>query len=82
MKTAVTIPDPLFAAADALAVRSGLSRDELYARALAAYVERTAERPTDEEITARLNQIYSPDETAPDELLTRAQALSIPREDW
>jgi metal-responsive CopG/Arc/MetJ family transcriptional regulator len=35
MKTAVSIPDPLFEAADNLAGRLGISRSELYARALA-----------------------------------------------
>ena len=40
MKTAVLIPDDLFARADALARRSGKSRSELYREALADYVAR------------------------------------------
>ncbi|MEQ9238858.1 MAG: hypothetical protein RIG66_32775 [Coleofasciculus sp. E2-BRE-01] len=37
MKTAVSIPDPIFEAAEAMSKRLGLSRSELYARALQAY---------------------------------------------
>ena len=38
MKVAVTIPDPIFAEAAALARRLGTTRSKLYARALSAYV--------------------------------------------
>jgi predicted transcriptional regulator len=40
MKTAVSIPDSLFARADALAERLGKSRSEIYREALAEYVAR------------------------------------------
>jgi metal-responsive CopG/Arc/MetJ family transcriptional regulator len=39
MKTAVSIPEPIFHAAEALAKRLGLSRSELFSRALEAYLE-------------------------------------------
>ena len=39
MKTAVSIPDPLFESAESLARRLDLSRSQLYARALRALVE-------------------------------------------
>ena len=45
MKVAVSIPDPIFAQAEALAKRMKLSRSKLYARALDAYV---AGQSTDE----------------------------------
>ena len=38
MKVAVSIPDPLFAEAEALAKRRRLPRSKLYARALSEYV--------------------------------------------
>ena len=38
MKVAVSIPDPIFAAAEGLAKRLKLSRSGIYARALDAYV--------------------------------------------
>ncbi|MBK8295132.1 MAG: ribbon-helix-helix protein, CopG family [Solirubrobacterales bacterium] len=40
MKTAVSIPDELFAQADQLADRMGKSRSEVYREALADYVAR------------------------------------------
>ncbi len=38
MKVAVSIPDPIFVDADLLAKRLGLSRSEVYARALGEFV--------------------------------------------
>ncbi len=38
MKTAVSIPDPLFNLADHAAAALGISRSELYQRALAAFL--------------------------------------------
>ena len=54
MKTAVSLPDPLFKAADQLARQLGKSRSQLYAEALREYLE----RHRDEDITRRLNEIY------------------------
>ncbi len=51
MKVAVSIPDPVFAEAEALAKRMKLSRSKLYARALDAFV---AGHSTDE-LTALAN---------------------------
>lgn len=39
MKTAISIPDNLFEAAEKLAGRLGVSRSELYRRAVARYLE-------------------------------------------
>lgn len=39
MKTAVSLPDDLFARADQLAARRGISRSRLYAEALARLLE-------------------------------------------
>jgi len=38
MKTAISLPDDLFKSGDSLAKRLGVSRSELYARALADFV--------------------------------------------
>jgi predicted transcriptional regulator len=40
MKTAISIPDDVFAEADALARKTGTSRSELYSRAVREYVAR------------------------------------------
>lgn len=42
MKTAVSIPDEIFAGGEALAHHLGISRSRLYARAVAEYVSRHA----------------------------------------
>ena len=43
MKTAISIPDPLFKKADKLAKKRKISRSELYRQALAAYVKKEEE---------------------------------------
>ncbi len=57
MKTAVSIPDRVFNSAEKLAARLGLSRSELYAKALASLVEKHSESL----ITAKLNELYGPE---------------------
>ena len=57
MKTAISIPDRVFRSAEQLAERLGISRSELYSRALAALVD----EHQDDLITSRLNEIYGPD---------------------
>jgi len=69
MKTAVSIPDPLFAAADELASRLGISRSELYARALA----RELASESDDSVSARLDAVYGEDESTLDPSLASAQ---------
>ncbi|MDO9371841.1 MAG: hypothetical protein Q7U07_04535 [Gammaproteobacteria bacterium] len=56
MKTAISIPDRVFRSAEQLAARMGVSRSELYSKALAALVE----KHRDDLITSRLNEIYGP----------------------
>jgi hypothetical protein len=56
MKTAVSIPDRVFQSAEKLAARLGVSRSELYARALASLLEKHRE----DLITAQLNELYGP----------------------
>jgi metal-responsive CopG/Arc/MetJ family transcriptional regulator len=55
MKTAVSLPDPLFEAADDLARVLGVSRSELYARALRTFLaahDRAAKRQALDELYA------------------------------
>jgi len=54
MKTAISIPDPLYKAADRLAKKMHLSRSRLYATALDRYVKDHA----GDEITKSLNAVY------------------------
>lgn len=80
MKTAISIPDPIFEAADRLARRLGLSRSELYARAVAAFVD----RHRTEGLTQRLDELYGSSEVegALDPATAAMQWASLPREDW
>ena len=53
MKTAISIPDEVFEAADRAAKKLGVSRSELYATAVHEYVTRYRV----ENITSRLNEV-------------------------
>ncbi|MGH6900018.1 MAG: ribbon-helix-helix domain-containing protein [Geminicoccaceae bacterium] len=80
MKTAVSLPDPLFEAADRLARQLGKSRSQLYAEALQAFLE----RHRDDDITARLNEIYDaePELAKLDPVLDALQLEVLRREKW
>ncbi len=77
MKTAISLSDELFASADALAKRLGVSRSELYATAVSEYVA----KHRDADVTARLNAVYADLPSGVDPALRRAQARSI-GEEW
>jgi metal-responsive CopG/Arc/MetJ family transcriptional regulator len=72
MKTAVSIPDPIFDSAEKLALRLGKSRSELYAKAIQNYVERYQ----DEKVTAKLNAVYGSESSQLDTILTNLQTQS------
>jgi metal-responsive CopG/Arc/MetJ family transcriptional regulator len=78
MKTAVSIPDPVFEEADQLAKKMGVSRSELYASAIQAYVQ--AHRADD--ITEALNRIYSEEDSSLDPVLAALQSRALSRNDW
>lgn len=54
MKTAISIPDNLFEAADKVARRLGISRSELYQRALARFLE----QQSGDVVRERLDSVY------------------------
>lgn len=78
MKTAISLPDSVFEQAEALAQRLGLSRSELYTRALQAYLKRYNR----EHILLKLNQVYARESSELDPVIARMQFMSLPREDW
>jgi metal-responsive CopG/Arc/MetJ family transcriptional regulator len=78
MKTAVSIPDPIFHAAEALAKRLGLSRSELFSRALEAYLEAHQH----DCVREALDAIYSQEASRLDETLAHMQWTSLPKEEW
>jgi len=76
VKTAVSIPDELFAAGDHLARQRGMSRSELYATALELYLAGAA----DDHVTAALDTVYVDGAGALDADLARAQRDLLDRE--
>jgi len=78
VKVAVSIPDPIFEAADKLAKKRDIPRSQIFAEALAAYLELR----NSESVTALLNKIYSQHSSVVDEGLTKAQFDSISHEAW
>jgi metal-responsive CopG/Arc/MetJ family transcriptional regulator len=78
MKTAISLPDDLFEAADALAARLGVSRSELYARAVAEYVAKHRQ----EDVTAQLNAVFADEPSGMDPSLRSAQTRSVGSGEW
>ncbi len=79
MKTAISIPDELFEAADNMARHMGLSRSELYRTALAAFLAAHAASL----ITEQLDAVHGATPAGGlDPLLARLQGASLVREDW
>jgi metal-responsive CopG/Arc/MetJ family transcriptional regulator len=79
MKTAVSIPDPLFRAAERLARRRGVRRSQLYAEALERLVG--AER-SDDDLTAQINAVVTEVGTAPDDFTRESAHRSLARAEW
>jgi metal-responsive CopG/Arc/MetJ family transcriptional regulator len=78
MKTAISLPDALFESADELARKLGVSRSELYATAVAEYVA----KHRDQDVTARLNQVYGEQPSRLEPEIRRAQARSTGTSEW
>ena len=69
MKTAVSIPTALFQEAERRARKLGVSRSELYARAL----DRLLRQEPDLDVTKALEAVYLTEESSLDRPLDRAQ---------
>ncbi len=78
MKTAISIPDPVFDAADDLADRLGLSRSALYTQAISEFLE----RHRSDLVTEKLNRVYSEAPSHLDPVLHQIQVASLPQEEW
>jgi len=77
MKTAISVPDDVFEAAEDLAKKLGVTRSRLYSRAVAEYV---AQR-RDDRVTERLDEVYGEVEARLDPVLERLQLSSL-SEEW
>jgi hypothetical protein len=78
MKTAISIPDPIFQAAEEAAARLSMSRSQLYTQAVAAFVELHAPA----HVTEQLDQVYSENPSALDPVLAELQNLSQADDSW
>ncbi len=78
MKTAISIPDRLFKAADQYAKSHGFSRSHVFAKAIAQFLE---QHPSDH-ITKQLNEIYSEESAKLNETISTMQFNSIEKEEW
>lgn len=78
MKTAISLPDDVFAASDALAKRLGLSRSALIAAALTEFLA----KHRSSKISERLNAVYSAEEGRVDAATAKAQRAVLRRSEW
>ena len=80
MKTAISIPEKIFEEAERAAKKLGVSRSELYAKAVLNFVERYRR----ENLTEKLNEVYSGNESISelDPNLAAMQTQSLKRDAW
>ena len=78
MKTAISIPDELFEAADRAAKTLGVSRSELYATAVLEYMNRLRSK----DITEKLNEVYASNDSTLNPKLESMQLKLLSREKW
>jgi len=78
MKTEISLPDSVFEEAEALAKEMGLSRSELYLKALKAYLKRYNRN----QILHKLNEVYSKEYSELDSVMAKIQFMSLTDEEW
>lgn len=82
MKTAISLPDELFTRAERAAASRGISRSQLYATAVARYLDELGEDRAVREIDEALaSAAYRVDPAATDAGLSRLAALTE-GDDW
>ncbi len=79
MKTAISIPDDVFEAAEAAARRSGMSRSQLFVEAVRLFLQRHGDRG----VTEQLDEVYAKVDSKVDPALSALQYSAIrPRNSW
>ncbi len=78
MKTAISIPDPIFKAAERLARRLGMTRSRLYTKAVTEYIQ----KHKNDEVCEKLNEIYEKESSSLDPVTQAMQWASIDEEEW
>jgi metal-responsive CopG/Arc/MetJ family transcriptional regulator len=77
MKTAISIPDGVFEAAEKIAQQLGVSRSEFYTKALQAYLEKHSRSQR----LAKLNEVYAQEASDVDPVMEKMQAMSLSHQD-
>ena len=78
MKTAISIPNETFDAAEHFASSTGMSRSELYTKAVLEYLNKYKYL----DITETLNRVYSEAESTFDSELHSMQVNSLTKDEW
>lgn len=78
MKTAISVPDPLFDTAERMSRRLGISRSRLYALAVEEYLKSHRTQGVKE----ALDEVYQSEVSELDPALRAMQGASLSREDW
>lgn len=78
MKTVISVPDDLLAAAEDLADRLGMSRSQLFSVAVAEFVA----SHQDAEVTRKLDEIYGQERAGVDPVLQELQRQSLASAWW
>jgi len=78
MKVAISVPDPVFKAAERFAKERGIPRSQLFAEALEAYLAQYGP----DVITAQLDKVYGSERSELDEPFVRAQSAVLKDEAW
>ncbi|MEO8385861.1 MAG: hypothetical protein ABI583_11510 [Betaproteobacteria bacterium] len=78
MKITISVPDPVFHAAEKLAANLKTTRSQLYSEALASFVNSHASH----NITERLNAVYAIEGSTLAPEFAAAQSKSLVREAW
>ena len=78
MKVAISVPDPIFDAAERLAKQRAVPRSRLFAEALEEYISRHGS----EAVTDRLNAVYAVENSGVEEAIAHAQLGSVVDEAW
>jgi metal-responsive CopG/Arc/MetJ family transcriptional regulator len=78
MKTAISIPDIVFEAAEKFANRVGVSRSQLYTKAVKEFLE----KHQNESVTKKLNEVYSKEASRLDHADHELQYSSLQKDEW
>jgi hypothetical protein len=80
MKTAISIPDPIFESAEKLAKRLGISRSQLYSKAVDALIEQHRYSG----VTEQLDAVYAakPESSTLEKGFEVLQAQALDEDEW